>query len=362
MLKFPILLLLAGIAIPAPAAKRVTVHELEELLAAAHDQRDGKLAQEISDLELTERMSTERLTNCEANLPGPRARQALLAIADLSMFLDPPAAEIPDTPAPDLAAQRRMLAQAVRYAEQSLSKLPNFFANRVTESYRDSVWFPRDQLGKTDMEPHPLVFAGRYSAKVSYRRGGESDQSRVAESGPVAQGLTTSGEFGPILGTALLDAAQGNVAWSRWGQGAGGLQAIFRFAVPASKSHYQVDYCCIWTVDGGMVRLHEAAGYHGEIAIDPSNGAILRLAFKADLRPTDPIVEADIMVEYGLVDIGGKIYICPVKSVAISMAPANSDISGSYYVTPSLQRTLNNVVFEQYHVFRADMRVLTEEK
>jgi hypothetical protein len=60
------------------------------------------------------------------------------------------------------------------------------------------------------------------------------------------------------------------------------------------------------------------AGHHGEITIDPATGAILRLYIEADLEPNLPMTRASTLVEYGTVDIGGKPYICPLKSISIS--------------------------------------------
>jgi hypothetical protein len=35
----------------------------------------------------------------------------------------------------------------------------------------------------------------------------------------------------------------------------------------------------------------------GEIAVDPENGTVLRPTLEADLKPTDPMVKANIVVE-----------------------------------------------------------------
>ena len=48
MLKLALLLLLAGIALPAVAARNVTVEQLEQVMAAAHGKADAKLAQQFS--------------------------------------------------------------------------------------------------------------------------------------------------------------------------------------------------------------------------------------------------------------------------------------------------------------------------
>ena len=61
----------------------------------------------------------------------------------------------------------------------------------------------------------------------------KDQQSESAESG-----LTTWGEFGPILTTVPVDAAQKTMGWSHWEQGAAGPRAVFSYAAPKAKSHY----------------------------------------------------------------------------------------------------------------------------
>jgi hypothetical protein len=93
------------------------------------------------------------------------------------------------------------------------------------------------------------------------------------------------------------------------------------------------------------------SAYHGEIAIDPADGSILRLSVIADLEPADQVVKSNILVEYGPVEIGARSYICPVKSVSIWVAKIPE--------SKALQTMLNDVVFAQYHLFRSESRVLT---
>ncbi len=133
-----VLLTLAGFALPAYGAKRVTVAELEQTLAAVHGLPDAEVAMQLSDLELTERLSTARLDRLETDLPGEKSRQALLILADTSAFLDPPAAETPSQASPDLTTQQKILALTVNYVTQTLHQLPNFFATRVTRSFEDT--------------------------------------------------------------------------------------------------------------------------------------------------------------------------------------------------------------------------------
>ncbi len=166
----------------------------------------------------------------------------------------------------------------------------------------------------------------------------------------------------------ILDAARSNLSWSHWEQGATGTQAVFRYAIPPANSHYRVNYCCVPSLDPAYppAPFDRVVGYHGEIAIAPDQGSILRLTVVADLKPTDPVSSAGIMVEYGPVDIGGQSYICPTRSVAYSVALSSiTDSVGGVHSHQDLvtlgppQKLLNDVAFDQYHMFRSDVRILS---
>ena len=77
-----------------PAATSLTVDELDRLLAQMHERGDGKTARQLAGLKLTERASAAQLARWEAGLPGSHAREALIALADASAFLHPPASEL----------------------------------------------------------------------------------------------------------------------------------------------------------------------------------------------------------------------------------------------------------------------------
>jgi hypothetical protein len=168
MRKLVVLLLLFGIGLPTFAATPVSVEQLEQLLATEHGKRDGEVAQQLSDLELTQRFDTVKLSRWLAQSPGPKARLALIVLADMSAFLDLPGAEIPVAAAPDLAAQRRMMALSMDYISKTIHQLPNLFATRVTTSFQDTLW-----RHKTVQPELVLRIVGTYSANVLYRDGGK---------------------------------------------------------------------------------------------------------------------------------------------------------------------------------------------
>jgi hypothetical protein len=351
MRRLQILLLLIGVSLPSFAAKRVTVAQLEQELRAARGKRDGKVADLIAGLELSERLTSARLNSWQARLPGDKSRQSLRVLADLSAFLNPPASEIPALAAPNFAVQSRIMSLAVDYTKRTLQKLPNFFARRDTVLYEDDP--PRRLADMTSLPYQPIHPVNKSSEVVLYRDGKEVvDLGKVKRRkyNPNARTLTTHGVFGPILSNTLVDAASGKLTWSRWEQGAAGPEAVFRFSVPMEKSHYQVAFCCFlaYLKDNGDFR--KVPAYHGEIAIDPEDGTILRLSLVADLDPTDPVGVSNIMVEYGSVEIGGKNYICPIRSVSMWVATAST--------FEATQTLLNDVDFAQYHLFRSESRVL----
>src|SRR5882757_84923 len=60
-------------------ARRVSVHELEQILDAANKEHDGELAKQLAGLQLTERMSSSRLSLWKDRLRGKKSIAALVA-------------------------------------------------------------------------------------------------------------------------------------------------------------------------------------------------------------------------------------------------------------------------------------------
>jgi VWFA-related protein len=364
--------LIANFSWSASAATNITVDQLNSEVIASHGERDSKIASRIATLHLTERLSTAKLSAMEAALPGPESRQALVTVADQAEFLNPPAAEIPSTPAPSVADQRAMIAKTIEYVHLMQLRLPNLLANRDTIHFEDSP--PGLQAGTANgFNPaQPLHAVSRTTVVVSYRSGKDFVQVAGKEQ-PASilstRGLSSFGEFGPVLSTVLIDLPQGKLAWSHWEQHDATRVAVFGFSVPKAASHYAVRFCCV-----GTQTFQQFSSYHGELAINPDAGTILRLTLMADLAKDDPIKKADLMVEYGAVELGGRTYFCPAKSIAVSVAPSSSaDKKAGYFrsfLSPlpvdesalddtPMQTMINEVHFDQYHLFGSESRVLT---
>src|SRR5580692_3880559 len=226
MQKAFLLLLATALVLPAFAdsehtVMRITVEQLERTLAAAHGMPDKQVARQLSDMELTERLSELRRVHLDAELPGPEARQALMTLTEASAFFDLPAADIPSTPMPDRAMQTSLIAMARTYVLKTILKLPNFFATRETVNFEGAP--AKAQTGSMPVSKfEPLHEASHSSVTVLYRDNKEMIAKEKGH-GASARQLRTMGEFGPILVTVLNDAAAGRVIWSHWEQGAAGV-------------------------------------------------------------------------------------------------------------------------------------------
>jgi hypothetical protein len=202
------------------------------------------------------------------------------------------------------------------YLNETILKLPNFFATRTTVRYEEA---PSSDDGGSRIEYKPLHRVESSKATVLYRRGHEEVNSAAAErtqAKPVEPDRTTYGTFGPILGAANDAVASSDLSWKRWEQGEVGLRAVFTYVIPQEKSHFRIGYCCLPEGDG-TTSFQMVPGYHGEITIDPATGAVLRLTMEADLSQGLPLVRSGILVSYGPVEIGGKTHLCPVRSLAV---------------------------------------------
>jgi VWFA-related protein len=362
---------------PAIAAKKVTVAQLEQVVAAesASHRPSAEIARKIGDLSLSERLTDAALVRLKARLePGSAAALALQLLANQSEFLDPPASELPTDPAPDAAAQQKMLIAARAYVAQILPRLPNFLSIRTINRFDDSPQAPA--LGGW------AVRAGLHQVDASKH---EISSLEERENQPPAQGsamwqeqygLISGGEFGNTLGMVMADTLQGEVKWSHWERTPAGQAAVFRYDVPRAASHFVVigsrekaDLVGFGSVTRGSAPsrrgvqpgdpanttiVRSRPSYHGTFSLDPATGAVLRITIWAEAKDGAPFRQAGILVDYGPVQIAGRQFICPIRSLALSVAVSDPNaISGD---APT--EWLNETLFSGYRRFAATARLL----
>lgn len=368
-----VLILSVCACVPAGATdtpKKVGSDELVQLVAAAQNIPDADLAQKLAEVELTDRLSGTRLADLTSRLPGDKSRMALMMVAGRSIFLLPPADEMPVDAAPDAASAQQMLLKVVKYVNATVRQLPNLMAMRFSNGFEDQ---PReDKMGRTGVESTfylPLHWVGSLKVEVTYRdrKEMEDKSARVEKKGNGVAGLITGGEFGPILSIVLADAVKTNkLTWTRWEKGSDGTMAVFHYQVPEDKSDYHVKFCCIlqgYDPDGSpkMQVWDERAAYHGDIVFSPADGSIRRLTVEADLPAGSLVAGAGIAIEYAATEIGGRSYICPVRSVSklqAHNAEQKDAISHPDYKGP-VKTFLNDVTFTNYRRFGTKTKVLT---
>ena len=150
-----------------------------------------------------------------------------------------------------------------------------------------------------------------------------------------------------------------------WADGEQGREAVFRYVVRSDNPHYNLVHCCL--VDGEVFRI--STKYLGELAIDPATGTILRLTMESEpgwirepnLQPVLPVKDASMMVEYGPVEIGGRRYVCPRRSVVIMRARNIRTLTvwdQTFDIYTPYETLLNDMVYTDYHKFGSEARML----
>ena len=369
MRKLAQILMILELTLIASATTPVTVEQLDLIVASINEKQDAEAARQLSDLSLTEQLSSKKLLYLKDKLAGEKAKEALVVLADASVFLHPPLADVLTHAPPTQNEQAKMVSLIYEYLEKTNPKLPDFFASRLTVRYKEIVgqldFGEQATDGAADVQRIKVVGTNRTT--ITYRNGHESEDSAATgkDQNSEENGLVTKGTFGSILNVVFFDAMNANssLTWVRWEQGTAGLLATFQYRVPEDASHYDIGWCC--TPNGNQLSLfRKRTAYHGELDIDPANGAIQRLTLEADLDPTLPVARSDIMVEYGAVELGGRAYVCPIKSVSISRGRSiqtfnNQNPATSFKTLGPYVTLLNDVAFDQYHLFRSDVRILT---
>jgi hypothetical protein len=377
-------------------SERVTVEQLEKIVAGLVSANDHDAAHRLGQLDLTQRLTAERYTSMRSRLPGEMSANALLSLYDLSEFDGLPQADLVAKSTPDAATQGKIVSSAVDFVAEVTHKMPDLFATRQLARFED-LQVVREDLDAPheagaqpplSVEVKPLVMVDQSTGTANFREGREVMEmaSKAALVKPSAPGLNTWGAFGPVLDIVMTDVLNSRIGWSHWEHGPSGPLAVFRYAVPQNVSHYDVRFCCYLTDNGLASSFAATPGYHGELAIDPDTGAILRLVLRADIKLSaaqqaeqnrNPVLRSDVLMEYGSIDIAGKKYICPMHSVSVmttwtlgSHGPLKAPVSREEGLKAAKEalalmefsrvNAINEAVFRDYHVFRSETRIVSD--
>ncbi len=316
----------------APATQSISVRQLQALIASAQHISDAKLAHQLDNMRLTERLSSAKLATLEESVRGKKVRGALEILADKSAFFAPPDDEIIAAPPPEIVAQRQMISNVISYINSTIPHLPDFLATRTSVQYYEHP-ANGNQTWKTAPADQSLHEGEMTKASIRYRQGkelvndesvkkardsqvrSENEESLAATLSPLSrsgrspsnqdrtpesQHLKTIGAFGPILSTVTiaLTSAHSQVYWDHWERGDNGRLAVFRYHVTQGTPFFSAGFCCL-PVDNKSIPFIQYVPFHGVLALDPTNGAIMRLTVQSDLGWRLPLERSDLMIEYG---------------------------------------------------------------
>lgn len=350
--------------VPHALTQEVTIAQLRSFLRDEQRLRhpDTETANRLSSAWLSERLTSAAMSRLGADTaPGPAAMEQLRLLADVSLFAAPPANETVTLPRPSPEQQRDLLTRAAGYAQTALQHLPDFLAVRITRRFDNRPFALDAKQTKPTTQMH---WIGEFKNQITYRHGAEVTDDfdaphRTSTDLAMRPGLVSMGEFGPMLLLVFRDFKQGSIAWARWEtDSVRGLLAVFHYAVPKSASHYLVDFCC-YTIPQDETRVEmsfrDHPAYHGEFVISPDSGSVIRITIEADLDTSAPIMASQLAVEYGDIEIGGRSYLCPVQSIAMTALrnPTMERINGV-----GIERHLNKVEYRDYHKFGSTSRVI----
>jgi len=348
----------------------MTVEQLKQALISMQQtgKSDDDVSARLKQIELCEEMTYSTKVSLQPCLPGPLSIEHMSILHGRGAFLPPPASGVPDTAAPDAAAQKDILAKAADYVTKSYAQNPPLTASKTTSRFQDHVLNSSSSPGLVVKGPN--TYAQMQNARV------EPVEIEKGNEKPAAKDKTSWGQNGlisepapaPALSIMLQEAlAGGKVNWLRWQTIDGKPAAVFSFEVEKKKSHYDVSYCCFpktetqtgiaapggfQPVTGQIQSLttwrpfKKTVGYHGELYVSPENGTVLRVIAHAELKPTDVVHQENRHMDHSAVVIDGKEYVLPLDSFTENevVPVGDSDNSNSY----SVQHTLFNVTYTNY--------------
>ena len=357
-MRFARLLWLAWPVWCAGGLRLIDVGQLESVVQAA-GHADEETARYLDASRLSERLSDETLARLLRESPGPRTSDALQALAAESAFLDAPQTEWPLQERPTLAEQRAMVERAVEYAAGYVRSLPDFLCTIDTRRFEDAPrraekTVPWGRLHARDIIISDLTFE---SARESYAIRTVNGHP-AGEGGPIG-GLTTWGEFGPLLADLLLGKSDAAFRWNHFETLDGKRVAVFDYSVDVEHSQYEISWCC-----GKAI-----VAYRGQIFISPDSGTAVRLTREAVGLPAESGMAAvRNVVNYRPAEIGGRFYMCPsrgiatwyeVTHVARERTPIGQTRTGEDWVLAAVTY-LNEVLFREYRKFGAEVKMLPE--
>ncbi|HUB79375.1 MAG TPA: hypothetical protein VMB03_11285 [Bryobacteraceae bacterium] len=225
--------------------------------------------------------------------------------------------------------QKALWDSAAKNAMGYLAQLPNFVCIQETHRFTAPAKLP-DQLAESDSYLDELVFE---DGKERYQRL-EANGEKVNVAPSEQKGVMSRYEFGSMLSGLFDPALDAKYHWAGRSMTLGVLCQVFEFEVPRAKSNFVLR-------SGNTV---ETAGYTGRVFIDEDSGMVRRLTIEGTGLTKDFGLQSPSMsLDYGMVKIGEKDYLLPLRSV-LQLRQAKTFVR-------------NEKVFRGYRKWQADSQI-----
>ena len=163
-----------------------------------------------------------------------------------------------------------MCTQVIRRLDNDPARLKAEIVGLLSDQ-DTSAWHAPAQSGKqTALSERDTVVNELtiYKGAESHRHVRTSRVSQAPASPYSMYGLTTSGEFGGIIGSVFAVNSAAKAVWNHWETMDGKRVAVFKYAVDLAHSDFQVAWCCF---DFNIRK--ETVAFQGEMFIDPDRAA-----------------------------------------------------------------------------------------
>ena len=361
-------LILLLITPPAFSAnKNLSIQDLKGLLISLQQAKksDAEVATQLKQIELAEELTASAMNSLANLVPGPLTTEQMYVLEARSAILPPPAADLPESPAPSPAEQSEILAKASNYLTKAYSQLPHLAATRMTARFQDGVDAVQTYTGAThglSQNKNPLWDQTNTYTHLINTHTDPVESENGAEIPPAIKDKTLWGPNNMVasigskltLETLMHEATtDGNPKWLRWELLNGARTAVFTFNVDKKKTHLSVIYCCFPNTDTtGLVNYAPGAGanngtnlqtisewkpfkanpgYRGQLFIDPETGIVLRTITTTAFKPTDPVHSETIRTDYAPTPIASKSPIVPVRIFTLAEVVPNGDSFAAKY-------------------------------
>lgn len=295
--------------IPGPKTQ-FNIADFEQALAKAKsdDLSDSALIPILQSVRLTERLNSTRFLRLESEFSSPRVREALTAIADASAFLEVPEIDVLEDPEPDASVLSSLRKRLLDYSKRTRAALLKVAAERQMLSFEDVP-------AQTRTPYFPLHLVSSSKSSVSNH---ESEQpGDFAKYGPTPASLADD------MLHVVQDAAKSELWFDHWEKESSGNVVVFSYSAPGEISSLKEvtnsSFPLQWREKADIGDL--GVPYYGQIAVNPSDGAIVRLTAISELNSGAPVTRAGFVVECSPIRLGDARFMSPTRRLVVELRP-----------------------------------------